>query len=262
MSKLTIRDLLNRKGKRQFSYVRVDSVAQASAAQMAGIDMIGTAFEESTRGFPGSAPDTHFRFGLKYGQYANGTEILRAAFSAMENGADSVYTAQSMEMVSILAREGIPVFGHIGLVPPKMGWTGGYCAVGKTSKEAVKLFHEVKDYESAGAVGIEIEVVPYLVATEISRRTPLLTMSLGSGSGCDMQYLFASDILGETVGRIPRHARIYRNFNEEYARLERERINAFREFVDDIDSGAFPLPKHLVEISASEFDSFINEIDE
>ena len=82
-------------------------------------------------------------------------------------------------------------------------------------------------------------------------------MSLGAGSGCDTQFLFSDDLLGEYEERPPRHAKTYRNFLAEYQRLQQERISAFREYVTDVNSGAFPEEKHLVGMDESEFQAFI-----
>jgi 3-methyl-2-oxobutanoate hydroxymethyltransferase len=76
----------------------------------------------------------------------------------------------------------------------------------------------------------------------------MLLMSLGSGSGCDTQFLFSDDILGDYDERIPRHAKSYRNFLEEHRRLQRERIAAFSEYVADVKEGRFPERGHLVEM--------------
>ena len=65
-------------------------------------------------------------------------------------------------------------------------------------------------------------------------------MALGSGSGCDSQFLFSDDILGDYAERIPRHAKAYRNFRKEYMRLQDERIAAFKEYAADVKSGRFP----------------------
>ena len=65
-------------------------------------------------------------------------------------------------------------------------------------------------------------------------------MSLGSGSGCDTQFLFSDDILGDYDERPPRHAKAYRNFAAEHRRLQRERIAAFREYIADVNAGRFP----------------------
>src|SRR5690606_35673978 len=117
--------------------------------------------------------------------------------------------------VEYLAREYIPVVGHVGLVPARATWTGGFRAVGKTAEEALRLYREVKAYESAGAFAVEIEVVPAEVASEISKRVGILLWSMGAGAGCDAQYLFANDILGYTEGHIPRHSKVYRDFRAE-----------------------------------------------
>ena len=256
MPKLTVFDLQQRVEQRQLTYVQVTSANQAIAAEEAGIDMIGTAYSRDTRNIPATAPETHFKFGLKYGQYSTQKALLAAAFQAMEDGADSVYTAQSLKYVSRLAEEGIPVFGHIGLVPPLVGWTGGFRAVGKTADQAIEMFRQAKAYENAGAIGFEIEVVPDRVASEIANRTSLISISMGSGGGCDIQYLFSSDILGETSGHVPRHARVYRNMRLEYEKLHKERVDAFKEFSQDVASGSFPARKELVEICDIEFEKF------
>lgn len=261
MSKLTVHELTNCRHKQQLTYLQVTSPEQAAAAEEAGIDMIGTAYLDGTRHIPAAAPNTHFKFGLKYGKYASPPEILTAGFQAMEDGADSLYTAQSLDFVSAMAREGLPVFGHVGLVPPLAGWTGGFRAVGKTSEQAIEIYRQVRAYENAGAIGVEIEVVPDRVASEIARRTPLITISMGAGSQCDIQYLFSADILGETEGHTPRHAKVYRNFRGEYDRLQRERVAAFSEFKRDVASGDFPSKDHLVAISDENFTRFLDGID-
>jgi 3-methyl-2-oxobutanoate hydroxymethyltransferase len=150
------------------------------------------------------------------------------------------------------------VVGHVGLVPSRATWTGGFRAVGKTAEDALRLYREVKAYESAGAFAfaVEIEVVPEAVATEISRRTSVLLWSMGAGAGCDAQYLFANDILGYTVGHVPRHAKVYRDFRSEHARLQAERIAAFGEFVSDVASGVYPGEGHLVRMDPEELDAF------
>ena len=165
-----------------------------------------------------------------------------------------------MQTVERLAREYIPVVGHVGLVPARATWTGGFRAVGKTAAQALALFEECKRYQDAGAFAVEIEVVPAEVAAAIAERLDLLLWSMGAGAGCDAQYLFAEDILGENRGHVPRHAKVYRNFAAEYDRLQAERIAAFREFREDVGSGAFPGAGHLVSMDPDEFGAFMDGI--
>jgi 3-methyl-2-oxobutanoate hydroxymethyltransferase len=123
------------------------------------------------------------------------------------------------------------------------------------------VYRQVKELEDAGAFAAEIEVVPERVATEISKRTSMILLSMGAGAGCDAQYLFSTDVLGYTAGHTPRHAKVYRNFADEFDRLQRERVAAFGELAADIISGAYPKENHKVGINDAEFNEFLNRID-
>lgn len=246
MPALTVKDLLDAKGKRQLAYVQVAREEEAIAASEAGMDMIGTAFIPERAHFAKAVPNSHFQFGMPWGKHASATEVLRDAMAAMQAGAQSVYCGMSPAIVEALAREGVPVICHVGLVPPKATWTGGYRAVGRTLEQARILWQQVQDFESAGAFAVEMEVIAANLATEITGRTAMLTISLGSGGGCDAQYLFSADLLGENRGHIPRHAKTYRNFAAERDRLQQERIAAYKEYIADVTSGAFPEDRHIV----------------
>ena len=77
---------------------------------------------------------------------------------------------------------------------------------------SAKLYEQMKALENAGAYAAELELVPHELAAYLCKNTSLLLMSLGSGGGCDTQFLFSDDILGDYDERIPRHAKAYRNF--------------------------------------------------
>lgn len=248
MTALTVKDLLDAKGKRQLAYVQVAREEEAIAASEAGMDMIGTAFIPERAHFAKAVPSSHFQFGMPWGKHADATEVLRDAMAAMQAGAQSVYCGMSPHIVEVLAREGVPVICHVGLVPPKATWTGGYRAVGRTLAQAKMVWQQVQDFEAAGAFAVEMEVVAANLATEITARTSMLTISLGSGGGCDAQYLFSADLLGENRGHIPRHAKTYRNFAVERDRLQIERVAAYKEYIDDVTTGAFPETGHVVSI--------------
>jgi 3-methyl-2-oxobutanoate hydroxymethyltransferase len=106
----------------------------------------------------------------------------------------------------------------------------------------------MKELEAAGAYAAELEVVPHNLATFLCSQTKMLLMSLGSGPGCDTQFLFSDDILGDYDDRLPRHAKAYRHFLEEYRRLQRERIAAFSEYIADVKEGRFPTTGNLIEM--------------
>ena len=248
MGGMTVRDLRDAKGKRTIAYVQVAREEEAIAAAQAGMDMIGTAFVPERSHFAKAVPDTHFQFGLPWGKHADATEALRDAMNAMMAGAQSIYCGYSPSVVETLAREGVPVICHVGLVPPKATWTGGFKAVGKTLEQAKMIWTQVQEFEKAGAFAVEMEVVAAGLATEITKRTSMLTMSLGSGGGCDAQYLFSADLLGENRGHIPRHAKTYRNFAAERDRLQKERVAAYREYIADVTTGGFPEASQIVDV--------------
>ncbi len=257
----TVADLLAMKGKRQLSMLRVVTLEAAEAAEQAGVDLVSVPPALLGPAFREAAP-TVFAFpGLEYGDLVTTDDYLRSAFQAMKAGGDAVYCAAGLSTIRRLREEGIPVCGHVGLIPSKATWTGGFRAVGKTAESALDIWRQVKALEEAGAFAAEIEVVPGEVAAAISARTSLLMLSMGAGTGCDAQYLFAEDVLGEHRGHYPRHAKVYRDFAAEYDRLQQERIAAFREYVEDVQSGAYPGKVHLVGIDTGELSSFLERID-
>lgn len=259
-NRMTVADVRALKGKRQLSMLFVDSPDEAAAASAAGIDILSIIDPVWTPEMRDAAGDCFVQVGLLYGPLATFEDYLRASHNAVMKGGDCCYCAASISTIAKLADEGIPVVSHVGLIPSKATWTGGFKAVGKTADSALSVFRHVKQLEAAGAFGAELEVVPDRVAAEISKRTSLIMLSMGAGPGGDAQYLFAEDVLGYTRGHRPRHAKVYRNFRAEYDRLQAERIAAFKEFRSDVETGAYPEPKHLVPIEDGEFAAFLKQL--
>ena len=253
----TVYDLQQLKGKRCLTHVHVKSPQEAMAAEEAGIDLMSCSFDspEAQSRLPAlvaAAPKSFLSAATPHG-LASPEEAIRVAFRALELGASSVYCSASPMIVEAMAREGIPVVGHLGLVPRHVTWTG-YRAIGRSAEEAVQLHRRMKELENAGAYAAELEVVPHNLARYLSSQTKMILMSLGSGSGCDTQFLFSDDILGDYEERLPRHAKAYRNFAAENRRLQQERIAAFREYIADVNEGRFPERSHLVEMEAALLD--------
>ncbi len=228
-AKPTIADLRAGRGAVQRSMIFVLTEEEAAAADEAGIDMLSIHGGVMSKAHHRAAPNCFIMSGIGFGTYTDPDDAVRRAFTLLEMGADAIYCVASLSTISRLADEGVPVVSHVGLVPSKATWTGGFRAVGKTAESATEVWRHVQRLESAGAFGSEIEVVPEAVATAIAKRTSLFMISMGAGSGCDAQYLFAEDIVGSNRGHYPRHAKRYRDFAAEYDRLQQERIAAFRE---------------------------------
>lgn len=258
----TVADLQSWKGKRQLTNVYVDSLDEAAAAEAAGVDIITVQDTAMTEQYRAVAPSAFIVVGIEYGVSAVTTDdYLRSGFTALNAGGDAVWSAASLETISRMRAEGIPVVGHVGLIPARRTWTGGFKAVGKTAQSAAEVWAATKALEEAGAFAAEIEVVPEPVATAISSRTSLVMISMGSGAGCDAQYLFSTDVLGTNRGHVPRHAKQYADLKAEEDRLQQLRVSAFAAYVDEVQSGAFPDNSRLVDIDDAELQSFLQSLE-
>jgi 3-methyl-2-oxobutanoate hydroxymethyltransferase len=260
-SRKSVAELLARRGQRQLSMLHIESLDEAAACAAAGIDLLSIETPIWSARMREAAGDCFVFVGLLYGQLVTSDDYLRAAHQAIMLGGDAVYCAAGLDTIARLRAEGIPVCGHTGLIPSKRTWTGGFKAVGKTADSAMLVYNMVKDLEKAGAFAAEIEVVPERVATEIAKRTSVMLLSMGAGAGCDAQYLFSTDVLGYTDGHTPRHAKIYRDFRAEYARLQLERVAAFSEFSADVTDGSYPSAAHKLSIADAEFEAFQRQLD-
>ena len=261
--KYTVFDLQQLKGKRCLTHTHVKSPEEAAAAEEAGVDLMSCSFDtpEAQARLPrlvAAAPQSFLSAATPHG-LASPEEAIRVGFRALEIGASSVYCSASPFIIEAMAREGIPVVGHLGLVPRHVTWTG-YRAIGKTVEEALELHRRMKALENAGAYAAELEVVPHNLARFLCSQTRMLLMSLGSGTGCDTQFLFSDDILGDYDERPPRHAKAYRNFAAEHRRLQGERLAAFREYIADVQTGRFPERGHLVEMEAARLAEVVSSL--
>ena len=254
----TIADLRAIKGKRQLTMLRVTTLEEAEAAEKAGIDMVSITPELILNpAYREVAPSLFSMPGENFYEIGTADDFIRWSFRMLKAGADAVYCSASYATIKRMADEAVPVIGHVGLIPSRRTWTGGFKAVGKTADSAMQVVEAVTELEAAGAFGAEIEVVPVEVAEAISKRTSLFMLSMGAGAGCDAQYLFAEDVLGANRGHMPRHSKVYRNFAAEYDRLQQERIAAFSEYAADVESGAYPQEKHIVRMPPAELDAFL-----
>jgi 3-methyl-2-oxobutanoate hydroxymethyltransferase len=253
MAKLTVRDILNAKGKRKLTRVMASDYDTAKACEIAGIDSLACRVA-SLKQVRAGAPDTFIMAASPAGtNNPSDADAIRTAFSLINDGADSVYMDASLDRIKAVAKERIPVEGHVGLVPAHVTWIGGYRAVGKTAEEALQVYHDTLALQDAGAFAVEMEVVPARIAAEVAKRVEICVVSLGSGPACDCIYLFGCDVLGSHSMHYPRHAKRYRNHFE-------DSIEAFREFNSDVLDGSFPEKKHIAEINDEEFEKFMAKI--
>jgi 3-methyl-2-oxobutanoate hydroxymethyltransferase len=254
--RLSVYELLRQKGRRKWLHVHVDSAAEAAAAEEAGVEILACESDHRLELIRAAAPFAYVSAGIPHHAIATPQEAVRFGLDTLARGADAVYTAHSPQFIEAMAREGIPVTAHVGLVPDRAAWTGMRC-IGKTPEEALKVWQAAKDLENAGAACVEVEVVPVQLADFITRNTRMITMGMGCGDVCDTQYLWSCDILGTNRGRYPRHAKKYADFAALEDELQQKRVAAFKAFADDVAQGAFPRGEHAVQMEADALDRFL-----
>lgn len=262
LRKYTVHDLLKVKGQRQLVQVQCGCVEEAAAAEAAGMDMINMSHRQSVEDFRIAAPTTFITVNISaHNAYDEGWALKRA-YELMNAGADAIMCSSwDIRRIANLRGYGFPIMGHAGLIPRRSTWVGGLKPVGKTLDEAREVFNQVKELEEAGCFSVEIECIPQMLLKEISKRTSLLTVSLGSGPFGDVQSLFSQDILGDNPRKLPRHAKAYRDFQKLRQEMQDERIGAFKEFIADVTDGSFPSREHVIRMKKSTLQDFVAEVD-
>lgn len=256
---VTVASLREGKGRpARHTQVTADTEEEAAAAEAAGIEMVICRAANVTAVRRGSTK-VFVTAALGFAEAVTDDEILRTAFRALTDGADAVITARRLSVVALLASEDIPVMGHLGFVPRKSTWVGRTRAVGKTADEALALWHRFRRLEEAGAFAVEAEIIPDRLMAEITVRSGLVTVSLGSGAGGDVVFLFAADICGE--GPLPRHARAFGDLSGLRRQMREERVRAFSAFRSEVASGHYPIQSEIVAIDDKELHHFRAGVD-
>jgi 3-methyl-2-oxobutanoate hydroxymethyltransferase len=238
----------------QAAQVTAETADEAAAAEAAGVEMVVCRAANIARVREGSQR-VFVTAALGFAEAVTADEILRAAFTAITGGADAVLTSRGAETVRALAREQIPVVGHLGFVPRKSTWVGGVRAVGKTAAEALQLWDRFRRLEDAGAFAAECELIAATIMAEIHRRTSLVTISLGSGPHADVVFLFTSDICGES-NRTPRHARSWGDLAARHQAVRDERVKALTRFRAEVGAKSFPGSVECAQAPLAEVEAF------
>ena len=141
----------------------------------------------------------------------------------VEGGEDRV------DLIKAIVSAGIPVMGHIGLLPQRVHQLGGYAV----QRNREKLLADAQAVEQAGAFAIVLECVPAEHAREVTAAVAIPTIGIGAGPDCDGQVLVFHDLLGMTSGYVPRHVKVYVD-------LGRAIGDAVSQYREDVRSGQFP----------------------
>ncbi len=162
--------------------------------------------------------------------------IKNAGRFLKEGGAEAVKIEGGKPVIELVARlvdYGMPVMGHLGLIPQSIHKMGTYKLQGKDSAVARQLKREAKMLEDAGAFSVVLEKIPASLAEEITNSIKIPTIGIGAGPHCDGQILVAHDMLGMFDKFKPR-------FIRRYAELGTNIRNAVGEYAQDVKNLKFP----------------------
>lgn len=166
--------------------------------------------------------------------------LANAGRCVQEAGADGVKIEGGefrAPTIRALVENGIPVLGHIGLLPQSVRAMGGYKVQGKTESDAERLVRDAKAIEDAGVFAMVLEGMPSDVAASITKSVQVPTIGIGAGPACDGQVLVVNDMLGMTGKLAPK-------FVKRYADLGGDMKKAFAAYKKDVQDGKFPGPEH------------------
>ncbi len=268
--KLTIPDLAAKKAAgERLVMVAVGEVLSAAWAERAGVDIVGVGDSlgmtlyghentlamtvdqmiEHTRAVRRGAPNTFSLVSMPYGSYATKDIAVRNAVRMMkESGAEAVKLQGGREMFDIIkavADAGVPVMSHVGLLPHYVHRYGGFKMQGRTAEDALKIIDNAKAIEEAGAIGLEIEAVPYEVGKAVEDAVSIFTFSIGAGAAGTCQLLNGYDLIGAFDTFKPKFAKRYGNVVE-------VAVDAFKAYAEDVRSGSFPDDDHSYKMKPEE----------
>jgi 3-methyl-2-oxobutanoate hydroxymethyltransferase len=173
-----------------------------------------------------------------------------------ETGVDAVKLEGGVDIkdkVKAIVGAGIPVMGHIGLLPQRVSLIGKYRVQGKDASTAGVIFEDALAVEKAGAFCIVLETVTAEVAKLITARLKIPTLSAGSGPYLDGQSLNLYDIIGLSLGIVPRFAKRYINLAEEITK-------ALQDYKKDVEEGKFPTEENYFHMEEEEFRKLVRAI--
>ena len=276
--KLTIPDLAAKKiSKERLVMVAVGEAMSAAWAERAGVDIIGVGDSlgmtlhghdntlaitvdqmiDHCKSVRRGAPNTLSLVSMPYGSYAT-TEIavINAVRLMKESGADAVKLQGGREMFDIIkavADAGVPVMSHVGLLPHRVHMLGGFKMQGRTCEDALKIIDNAKAIEQAGAIGLEIEAMPYEVGKAVDDAVDIFTFSIGAGSAGTCQLLNGYDLIGAFDTFKPKFAKRYGNIAEVATK-------AFADYAKEVRDGTFPDADHSYQMKPEEVQKLANAL--
>ncbi len=175
---------------------------------------------------------------MPFGTYqVNAVEGVRNAIRIMqETGCDALKLEGGVEIVDTVRAiidAGIPVMGHLGLIPQSINKFGTYAVRARDKEEAEKLVADAHALAQTGCFGLVVEKIPADLAARVAREVDIPVIGIGAGAGVDGQVLVVADMLGMNLDFKPKFLRRYANLNEVMT-------DAVGRYVTDVKDGSFP----------------------
>ena len=257
-AKITTQTIAQAKGNRPLVAVTAYDSVMAHFADKAGVDfiLVGDSVGTTQLGFDTTIPVTldmmchhtaavsraklrallvtDIPFAVAHDDFS----VLLAACRRLmqEGGAEAVKIEGGASMapsITRLVEAGVPVLGHIGLLPQQFHKLGGYRKFGRDKKEKSVLVDDALALEKAGAFAVIGEMIDGTVAGAIASQMALPLVGIGSGPDCDGQILVCNDLLGMTSGPVP-------SFVKKYAEVGAQVQEAFSNYADEVRGVNFP----------------------
>lgn len=184
---------------------------------------------------------------MPFGSYQESPQIAfrNAARIMKEVGCAGVKIEGGVEMaetVKFLSERGIPVMGHVGLMPQSVNTAGGFKAQGRGDVEAQRIVTDAKAIAAAGAFAIVVEGIMEPIARRITEEIDIPTIGIGGSPACDGQILVTEDMAGLFTDFKPRFVKRYMDLGSGLA-------EAARLYADEVRSGTFPGDEHCFGVS-------------
>jgi 3-methyl-2-oxobutanoate hydroxymethyltransferase len=258
VDKISTQTISHLKGERAVVAVTAYDTVMARYADEAGVDLIlvGDSVGTTQLGFETTVPVTlemmlhhtaavsrakprallvaDVPFAVAHDEFST---LLSACRRLMQDGgAEAVKIEGGALMapkIERLVQAGVPVLGHIGLLPQNVHQLGGYRKFGRSEVEKSVLAEDALALERAGCFAVICEMLDGTVAGAIATELKIPMIGIGSGPHCDGQILVCNDLLGMNTGYVP-------SFVRQYAQLGEEARNAFGNYAEDVRKRRFP----------------------
>tara|TARA_A100001388_G_scaffold138049_1_gene102315 strand:+ start:39 stop:899 length:861 start_codon:yes stop_codon:yes gene_type:complete len=277
-AKLTLPELSEKKAKgERLAMVAVGEAMSAAWAERAGVDIIGVgdSLGMTLHGHQNTlqitvdqmimhilavrngAPNTMTIASMPYGSYATEKKAVENAIKMMkESGVDALKLQLGKEgsnIIKAVADAGVPIMSHVGLLPHKVHLLGGFKMQGRTAEAAIEIIENAQAIEDAGAIGLEIEAMPYEVGKAVDDAVSIFTFSIGAGSAGTCQLLNGYDLLGAFDTFKPKFAKRYANLSEVATK-------AFSDYIKEVQTGEFPDVDHSYKMKEEEIKKLKQEL--